>query len=306
MLVALLQMALLIAAGVLWKRVAPKHIATQSHRRAITDIVYHLLLPALVLDIIWRTPLNNTSLQISFLAFCGVTVGLLLMWVALRLFKTGKNQTGTLLLAAAFPNATYLGLPVLDSVLGSHTQSIVLQYDLFACTPILLSFGILLAHHYGDSKTEVHPLRELVKIPPLWAVTVGVTLNLTGIEQPDFLHTSLSTLAGGVVPLMLIILGMSIRWDSLRLRFLPLLSLVALISLILVPLTVFGLSHWIDLGEQLMIPVTLIAAMPTMVFGIVICDRYQLDTELYAAAVTLTTITSLLTLPIAFYLLSGS
>jgi predicted permease len=81
---------------------------------------------------------------------------------------------------------------------------------------------------------------------------------------------------------------------------------VAAITLVIVPLSVFGLSHVVDLAEQLIIPVTLIAAMPTMIFGIVICERYQLDSELYAAAVTLTTITSLLTLTAAFYLLSSS
>ena len=306
MLAALLQMVVLMAIGVLWKHIAPSHISAQAHRRAITDLVFYLLLPALVLDIIWQTPLNTASLHISFIALCAISVGLLLMWLALRIIKPGKKQTGTLLLAAAFPNATYLGLPVLGAVLGEHTQAIVIQYDLFACTPVLLSLGILLAHYYGDHQVETHPIRELLKIPPLWAVTIGVGLNLSGIEQPEFLHTSLSTLAGGVVPIMLIVLGMSIRWGSLRLRFMPLLSLVALISLIIVPFSVYTISHWINLSAPLITPVTLIAAMPTMIFGIVICERYQLDGELYAAAVTLTTLASLITLPILFYLLSLS
>jgi malate permease and related proteins len=48
----------------------------------------------------------------------------------------------------------------------------------------------------------------------------------------------------------------------------------------------------------------LIAAMPTMVFGIIICERYQLDSELYAAAVTFSTICSLATLPLWFSFLS--
>jgi predicted permease len=306
MLAALLQMVVLMVIGVLWKHIAPNHISAQAHRRAITDLVFYLLLPALVLDIIWQTPLNTTSLHISFIALCAISVGLILMWLALRLIKPGKKQMGTLLLAAAFPNATYLGLPVLGAVLGDHTQAIVIQYDLFACTPILLSFGIVLAHHYGDHQVEIHPIRELIKIPPLWAVTIGVALNLSGIEQPEFLHTSLSTLAGGVVPIMLIVLGMSIRWNSLRLRFMPLLSLVALISLVIVPFSVYTISHWLNLSAQLITPVTLIAAMPTMIFGIVICERYQLDGELYAAAVTLTTLASLITLPITFHLLSLS
>jgi len=38
--------------------------------------------------------------------------------------------------------------------------------------------------------------------------------------------------------------------------------------------------------------------MPSMVLGIVICDRFNLDTSLYAAAVTVTTAMSLLTLPL--------
>ena len=39
------------------------------------------------------------------------------------------------------------------------------------------------------------------------------------------------------------------------------------------------------------------SAMPSMVFGIVFCDRYNLDVSLYATAATVTTMLSLLTLP---------
>jgi hypothetical protein len=112
------------------------------------------------------------------------------------------------------------------------------------------------------------------------------------------------TLSGGVIPLMLIVLGMSIRWHSLRLRFITLLLPVLLVTLIGVPSIVYLFGTLIELDSHLMTPVTLLAAMPTMVFGIVICERYGLDTELYAAAVTLTTITSLVTLPIWFNWLS--
>lgn len=304
MLIVLIQMSLLIACGSFWKSHAPAHISHLAHRRALTDLVFFILLPAMVLDIIWQAPLNSSSLHISILATTGIATGLLVTWLILRLLKASRKQTGALLLAAAFPNATYLGLPVLDQVLGPHTRSTVLQYDYFACTPILLSLGMLLAQYYSGEKTEVHPLRELMKIPPLWALVLGITLNITGVPQPDVLHSGLSILAGGVVPLMLIVLGMSIRWHSLKLRFLRLLWPVVVISLVVVPLSVFGMSQVIGLENSLIMPVILIAAMPTMVFGIVICERYQLDSEMYAAAVTLTTIASLITLPFWFQWLS--
>lgn len=300
----LAQMSLLILCGSLWRAYAPSHIPTSSHRRALTDLVFYILLPALVLDTIWRTPLNSSSLQISFLAICGLLIGVSLMWLAVRFLKTTKQQTGALLLAATFPNATYLGLPVLDQVLGSWSNSVALQYDLFACTPILLSLGILLASHYGNQDVEVHPLKEILKVPPLWAVTLAITLNLLRIEQADLIHSGLSILAGGVVPLMLIVLGMSIRWNSLRIRLLPRLLPVIIITLLIVPSSVYLISHLINLNEQVITASVLIAGMPTMVFGIVICERYRLDSELYAAAVTLSTICSLITLPFWFHWLA--
>ena len=305
MFTALIQMSLLVACGSFWKSHAPAHISALAHRRAITDLVFFLLLPAMVLDVVWRAPLGQSSIQISVLAISGVITGLVVMKTVLRFIKTENAQTGALLLAAAFPNATYLGLPVLDKVIGPSTRVTVIQYDLFACTPILLSFGMLLARYYGSNTPVAHPVKELTKVPPLWAVAIAVMLNLLEVPQPEILHTALSTLAGGVVPLMLIVLGMSIRWQSLHFRFVPLLVPVIVISLLVVPLAILVLSHLIELDTKLITEVVIIAAMPTMVFGVVISERYELDSELYAAAVTITTICSLLTLPMWFHLLSN-
>jgi len=305
MLTALIQMSFLIACGSIWKSYAPSHLSPLAHRRALTDLVFYILLPAMVLDVIWRTPLNQSSFFISLLAASGVLTGLVVTWLVLKRLNCTPRQKGVLLLASSFPNATYLGLPVLDQVMGPATRATVLQYDLFACTPILLSFGMLIARYFGDNKSEVHPVKELLKVAPLWAVALGVVLNVSGVEQAAIIHTALSTLTGGVVPLMLIVLGMSIRWQSLHIRFMPLLLPVITSSLLLVPLVVLGLSHLIGLQADLINQVVIVAAMPTMVFGVVICERYQLDTELYAAAITVTTLLSLMTLPIWFYFLSN-
>jgi hypothetical protein len=49
--------------------------------------------------------------------------------------------------------------------------------------------------------------------------------------------------------------------------------------------------------------VVLEAAMPSMVLGIVLCDRYRLDSSLYAMTVTVSTALSIVTLPMWFKLL---
>lgn len=304
MFIVLAQMAILIACGTLWQAWAPKHIPALAHRRALTDLVFYILLPAMVIDVIWQTPLDISSLKISLLAMSGLATAALAIWLVLKTIPVSNAQKGALILAATFPNVTYLGLPVLDQVLGSWSNAIILQYDLFACTPVLMTVGMLMAGYYGSHDQSSHPLKSLAKIPPLWAVTIAVILNLLDVQRPEIIHSALQTLSGGVVPLMLIALGMSIRWNSLRLNLLPLLLPVVIITLFIAPAGVWLVTQMLNLPIEIMTTVILSAAMPTMVFGIVICERYGLDTSLYAAAVTLTTLLSMASLPLWFYWIS--
>jgi hypothetical protein len=296
----MLQMALLIAVGVLWQRLAPAHIPALAHRRALTDLVFYILLPALVLNVIWQAPFDASSIKISLTALATLAASMLLMWVCLRFMHLPRPQQGALLLAATFPNATYLGLPVTGQVLGDWTQVVVLKFDLFACTPVLLTMGILIAHRFGETQAKIHPLQELVRVPPLWALAVASVLNVTNTPQPELVAHALQTLSGGVVPLMLIALGMSIRWDTLQKRYILLLLPVCVIALVIAPLVALGVGGALGLESSTLTAVVLLSAMPTMIFGIVICERYQLDGALYAAAVFLTTLLSMATLTLWF------
>jgi len=108
----------------------------------------------------------------------------------------------------------------------------------------------------------------------------------------------LDMLAGGVVPLMLFSLGLGLRWSKGGWTHLPQVLPVVAIQLFITPLLVWGASILLGMGGPVQTAVVLEAAMPSMVLGIVLCDRYNLDTSLYAMAVTLTTAISLFTLPL--------
>jgi malate permease and related proteins len=305
MLSVMLQMSVLIAIGIAWQRIAPKHIPVLSHRRALTDLVFYILLPALVLDVMWQAPLNLTSVKISLTALSSIAFSLGLMWFVLYFFKVSNAQKGALLIAGTFPNSTYLGLPVTAQALGDWTQAIVLKYDLFACTPTVLIIGVLIAHHYGNTSSDIHPFRALLKVPPLWALVIAVLLNMANISQPIAVHRSLDILAGGVVPLMLIALGMSIRWDTLKLKYLPLLLPLCLVVLVIAPMVAHITATALNVPRDTLTVAVILAAMPTMIFGIVLCERFELDSGLYAAAVFLTTLLSIGTLTAWFYMLTS-
>ena len=304
MIATLIHMIGLIACGIAWQVLKPGTIDSAIGRKALTDFVYYLFLPALVLIVLWQAPLGINSYRISFIAASNILVWIFISWMIYRFFGTPKHVSGALILAATFPNATYLGLPVLENTLGEWARSVAIQYDLFACTPLLLTLGILVARAHGEARTIENPLMTLVRIPALWAAIIAVVLNILHITIPVWVHSWLDSMAAAVVPLMLIALGMSLQIKALKWHMIPVLIPVFIIQLLLMPLCALLMAHLSGLDHQYLVAVVLEAAMPSMVLGIVICDQFKLDTGFFASAVTLSTALSLVTLPVWFNVLT--
>lgn len=302
MLNVLWQMTGLILCGVVWRLMKPAGLDPVNTRRVLTSLVYYLLLPALVLSVLWRAELGPVSVWIALSAASGVLAGLLLGYLSCRVCRNSSAVTGAVVLAAAFPNVTYLGLPVLEATFGNWARSVAIQTDLFATTPLLFTAGILFAARMGS--TESDGLRgralgkELISIPAMWAAVLAVLLNLTNVPMPEVIKGWLSLLERGVAPLMLIALGLSLEWGRKRWATLPALLPVVALSLFILPALVLGVATALGLSGEMRAAVVMEAAMPSMVIGIVLCDRYGLDTAVYAAAVTVTTALSLVTLPL--------
>lgn len=293
------QMGALIVCGVLWRLIRPAGLDADTTRRVLTNVVYHLLLPALVLVVMWRAPLGLDSVRIAAVAASAVLVSMLLIWSICRSCGQAREVTGAMILAASFPNAVYLGLPVLESLFGDLGRSVAIQYDLFACLPLLLTVGLLVARHYGEpGDTPVHPLATLIRVPAIWAAVLGIGLNLSGVPLVPWFESLFSMLANGVTPLMLFSLGLALRIRSWRVGYAAILLPVVLIQLFAMPLWAWGLAGLLGMEGEMRMGTVLEAAMPSMVLGLVFCDRYRLDTGVYAAAVTVTTALALLTLPL--------
>ncbi|MEW6684068.1 MAG: AEC family transporter [Nitrospirota bacterium] len=299
----LAQTAALIAFGAAWRALKPWGVDPNTARRVLSGLVYVLFLPALVLDVLWRAPLGADALRVATVAAIGVVAGLTAGWGWYRVRPSPRGSTGALLLAAAFGNVTYLGLPVLESAFGPWARSVAIQYDLFACTPLLLTVGILVARAHGRSEDAEHPLLGLAKVPALWSALAAVGLGAFHVPIPDPVGDGLGRLAGGVVPLMLISIGLALEWPKDWAERMPAVVPVLLIRFLIAPLVVWGAAGLVGLHGDLLGAVVLEAAMPSMVLGVVICDRYGLDTARYAMTVTASTLASVVVLPVWHYLI---
>jgi len=297
----LIQMTLIMACGVIWRILKPAGLGAEQARGVLTTVVYYLFLPAMILEVLWTADIGWQSLQYSLLGMSCIVFGIVFSWACGVLLKLEHNRLGAMILAAAFPNVTYLGLPVLEQIFGHWARSVVIQLDLFAAAPLVFTIGIMIARHYGEDDTQQSKsVLSFLNAPPFWAAALAVTLNLNGVVAPLWLAGVLQKLSVAVVPLMLFSLGLALSWSALTWRNVPYVLPVILIKMAFMPLFAMMLVGHLSMPEQYKTAAVMDMAMPSMLLGVVLCDRYQLDSSLYAMVVTVTTVLSLITLPFLY------
>ncbi|MDT8407853.1 MAG: AEC family transporter [Methylococcales bacterium] len=301
----LTQMALMIAIGLAWRSLTPAGLSAERVRPILTSLVLYVFLPALVLEVLWQAPVGVNSVKFSIIGITCIVASTALAAITGLLLRMPKPRLGALILASAFANVTYLGLPVLQETFGPWARSVAIQMDFFAASPMVFTLGVWVAKKLGThEEVKAQAWWRYFNIPPFWAAGVAVALNIYQVPMPTWLAGTLAKLAAGVTPLMLIALGLALNWRSLHGRVAGYMLPVVLVKLAAMPAMAWLLVQFLPLPGEQAAAAVLEMAMPSMVLGLVFCDRYRLDSELFAMAVTVTTALSFITLPFWYRLLT--
>ena len=269
-------------------------------RRSIADVVFHVFLPVLAFHVLSTAPLDTSLITVPVVS--GVTtmavlgIALLVLPRTLRLLRP---SLGVLLLACAWGNVTYLGLPLVTNVYGMHLQRIPLLYDLLASTPLLFGIGTFFCVRYTEQDighSVFDGLKQALTSPAFLAVVAGIGCNTLGVVLPVALTKAMQLVGLVVAPIMIFAVGLALTVP--RLSVVAVISPVLVLKLVVSPLIAFGLGSLVISDSEVFRATVLEAAMPTMMLPIVFAERYGMDVELLAQAILWTTLVSMITLPI--------
>jgi len=295
---------LILVAGIIY-RFIPGTPPVADVRRIIGAIVLNIFLPALTLSILATAPLSNEfwAIPLVSLACIGTSAALAwLVYVKVGGKRLARPTIGALLLASVWCNATYLGLPIVTAVVGEEFGRIPIMFDLLAMSPLLFTLGVMICVEFGTA-TSKHTigegLRHVFRLPPFLAALVGLALNLLHIPLWEPLFVALQTLGRSVSPLMIFSVGLALRPPQLR--ALPVLLPAMAIKLIIAPVVAVGMIQVLGQQQafngQSAMATVLEAGMPTMMLTMVFAERYQLDTEMLAQAILISTFLAMFSLP---------
>lgn len=265
-------------------------------RQMLSSLLVNLVVPAMIVNS-YRMEFSMEILR-NLLAAFGLSVLAILMGTVLTLLLTARQKDSRAPIfrfACVFSNAAYMGFPLISALFGSegllYASAYITVFNILLWT---LGYGLVSG---GSSVKEV--ARSLVRTPVLYAIVVGLGIYLLQIPLPALISQPLELLAGVNTPLSMLITGMLIAAGDVR-------SIVtdkhiwklASVRMLLIPaatLALFGVLGFHGTAAQV---VTLLECCPAAAITSVFAVQFGHDEHFAAGSVVLTTLLSIITLPL--------
>jgi malate permease and related proteins len=263
--------------------------------RPINQVIIYVGLPAFIFDAVYRAQLRADLVGVVAVAWVVFAVMLAVGWFAARALKLPRDVAGGFIITVALGNTGYLGYPLTSALFGSNGLPEAIFYDVFGTVFALALVGLLVAQRFGDNdEARVNPVRELLTFPAVIALLLALVLR--SVPIPNLVMNGLGMLASMVAPLVMISVGLSLRFETVGHRA-GQLAVVGALRLVVAPLIALALGMLV-LGRGSALSVTTLeAGMPVMMLTLVVGERFGLDTDFIASAIFVTTAASAITLP---------
>lgn len=227
-------------------------------------------------------------------------------WLQLRkllTFPLDAPRRGGFILSAVLGNTGFVGLAIVPTLISDAYSSWAVFYSVTQNVLGTYGIGVFLASYYGRSQTETNhwwiQLRDVLSVPSLWAFVLGSSTR--SVFLPDAIESGLQGSVWVVIPSAFLLMGMRLSQlhgiKSLRLALVP-----VILKAIAVPGLLGLLMTLLDITGEPRLAMVLMAGMPSAFAGLILAEEYDLDRELIASSIALTTVALLLMIPCWLYL----
>lgn len=207
-------------------------------------------------------------------------------------------------IAAGFGNSVQLGIPMAAALFGEAGLAIhlaLVSLHALVLLSVLTTLAELdLARAAPGSGSRVLSMlrttaRHTLIHPVVLPIVAGLAWNLTGWPVPPVVDETLQGLAAAVVPVCLLLIGLSLAQYGLKGRVRGALVATAL-KLLLLPAAVLLVAHWgFGLSGLPLAVAVMMAALPTGTNALIFADRYRTLQAEATATIVLSTAAFVLT-----------
>lgn len=267
--------------------------------KKLTTLLLSVTTPAMIVSSVLSTTVTQGLNDILFVFAVGFAIYLImpvLGFFIVKVLRIPLPQQGLYIFMTVFSNIGFMGFPVMKAIFGNEavffTAIFNMIFNLFVFTG-----GIMIMNYGTGQKVKLDP-RNLLS-PGVIASLVALLIYFTGIKLPDVLSSTVTMIGDITTPMAMLLIGSTLANIPLKevfseLRIYP----YTIIKQIMVPIIAYPILNMF-IGDPLILGITLIMiSMPVANSAVLFATEYEGDVSLAAKTVFMTTLLSVVTIPL--------
>jgi len=274
---------------------AKRNIINDKLNKGLTDILIQIALPFMIVSSFifsYDETIKDNIIKTFYYSLLAYILIIILSYLVLIPVK--ENKKTVLHFANVFVNTGYIGFPILNAIYGPEGVIYGSIFNMFFVI-LVWTYGIML---YEGKLNQFNEFKKILLNPSIIAVIIGIIIFMFDIKLPIALFSSIESIGSMTGPLSMIIIGVILS----KVKFKEYMRDKTLYygiftKLILIPLTICFIFS-IFKPSKAVNSVIIMTAMPASTMTSILAEKYNKEKEFAALLVSLTTLLSLISVPI--------
>ena len=286
-----LMMFLLVGIGFFIRK---KGIVNTEGRMNMIDLCLHITLPFNVLHSFLRKWDWNLFIACGVILLLSVGFNAISVFFSAILYKKQEaNRQKSLKYGTIISNSGFLGNPMVEGIYGSEG---LLYAALFMLPVRIVMWTIGIAVFLKGRKEKLW--KNVLTHPCIVAIYVGVIIMVCGIQFPTFVEKTIVGISGCNTPLSMMLVGMMLAEVKPKGLIDKTMVFYTAIRLLIIPAVVFAITAFLPIDGMLRGITVIMAGMPAPITTALLSAKYGGDEKYATGMIFLSTISSLITLPL--------
>ncbi len=276
-----------------------KKIITSEMNKGLTDILIQIALPFMIVTSFIFTYDNTIKSNVIKTFYYSLIAYMIMTAVSYLLLLPVKNDKKTILhFGNVFTNTGYVGFPILNSIYGAEGVIYGSIFNMFFVI-FVWTYGLILFKGNFKRKELKEEIRKVIFNPSIIAVFIGILIMVFNIHLPSALSSGIKGIGNITGPLSMIIIGVILSNVKIRNHLRDWTIYYGITTkLVIIPIVIYFISLLIGDTSKVVNTVIIMAAMPASAMTSILAESFDKEKEYAAVLVSVTTLLSLITVPI--------
>lgn len=263
--------------------------------KKITDILLYIIAPCVIVRSFIREFDPDMMMGILIVAVSAIAIHTFSIAVATLVFRSkDEGRKRVLRFGTIFSNCSFMSIPLQQQIIGNdgvlYGATFVAMFNLIAW-----SYGVTLMQGRGKGIS----VKKIILNPSIICVFVGMIIFLWSIPVHEIIYKPLSYLADLNTPLPMLVIGYYLSKGSLKSAFTDKVAYLSVfLRIIAIPAVAMTVLYLCGVRGDMLTSLVISVSAPTASITTMFSAKFDCDTELSVKLVTLSTLLSMITMPI--------